>query len=316
MSISRILGWLVIGFGTLGIALATCPGEGVAGAPKIDFKLLYQAALLADQAYQGQSEIIGKYPGKSAWVATPGDTNVQYVLITNTKRKVQVIAVRGTVDDTNWDLNMDTRGINDQKAGILMHHGFRTAAAAIYHDLKPRLKPAYQIYLTGHSMGGAVAAILGTYLVDDKFQVAGIYTFGQPKFTNVAGAKAYRDLPLLRVINQNDVVTALPDTTKDSAHRFAHVGAVINLLSGPYYVYLDVYQTLRLSPGTLGRYFTQMSIPDHKMKWYLRNLRGKLNGAIRVSLADRDKYIVRLKPGQAATTFDKPKVKYNFNTQY
>jgi triacylglycerol lipase len=308
---------MIIGAAALSAGFLAIPHGAAlaAGTPKIDFKLLYQAALLADQSYKGGSEIIGKYPGKKAWVATPGDTNVQYVLIQNDERKIQAIAVRGTVDDTNWDLDMDTRGVKDQKAGILMHHGFRKAAEVIYRDLQPRLKPDYQTYLTGHSLGGAVAAILGTYLVDDKFKVAAIITFGQPKFTNVAGALAYRDLPLLRVINQNDAVATLPDETKDGGQQFAHVGAVINLLSGPYYVYADADQSREFSVGTLGRFVTQISVPDHYMRWYLKNLQGKQNGAIAVSFADRDKYIVRLKPGKAASSFDKPKKQYNFGSQ-
>jgi hypothetical protein len=287
-----------------------------AGTPAIDFGLLHQAALLADQAYQGESEIIGKYPGHSAWVATPGKTNVQYVLIENANRGVQAIAVRGTVDDINWDLDMDTRGIEDQKAGILMHRGFKTAAEVIYQDLRRRLKPDYQTYLTGHSLGGAVAAILGTYLVDDGFKVAGIYTFGQPRFTNLAGARRYRQLPLLRVINQNDVVSALPDLTGGTKEQYAHVGAVINLLSGPYYVFLDAEQAPQFSLGTLDRYLTQISIPDHGMRWYVKNLGGKVDGAILVPLADRNKYIVRLKPGKGAITGNKPRVHYNFGSRY
>jgi len=221
----------------LGVASGVSQASAATGTPKIDFKLIYQAALLSDQAYKGQSEIIGKYPGLSAWVATPGDTEVQYVLIINPKRKVQVIAVRGTANDVNWNLDMDTRGVRDQKAGILMHHGFRKAAEAIYHDVKPRLKRDYRTYLTGHSLGGAVAAILGTYMIDDGFRIAAIYTFGQPRFTNQAGAIAYRNLPLLRIVNQNDVVSAFPNESEGGKHVYAHTGAVINLLSGPYYVF-------------------------------------------------------------------------------
>jgi len=299
----------------LGAVIAMSPAVAAAGTPKIDFKLIYQAALLSDQAYKGQSEIIGKYPGLSAWVATPGDTDVQYVLIVNPKRKVQAIAVRGTANDINWNLDMDTRGVRDQKSGILMHHGFRKAAEAIYHDVKPRLNRDYRTYLTGHSLGGAVAAILGTYMVDDGFRIAGIYTFGQPRFTNQAGARAYRDLPLLRIVNQNDVVSAFPNETASGRHVYAHTGAVVNLLSGPYYVYLDADRAIEFSPGVLGRYFGQISIPDHKMKWYLKNLRGKLDGAARVSFADRNKYIVRLKPGLGATTGEKTKYKTNFGPQ-
>ena len=148
-----------------------------AQSSNINFKLLYHAAQLANQASDGKSDIIGKHPGKSAWVAAPGNTNVQYILIHNDKRKIHAIAVRGTVDDTNWRLNKDTRGIIDKKVGIMMHSGFNAAANAIYRDLRPRLKRGYTTYLTGHSLGGAVAVILGIYLRVDKIKIGGIYTF-------------------------------------------------------------------------------------------------------------------------------------------
>lgn len=305
--------FLSLAAGTLVALLASMLAPALA-APKLDFKLIHQAAMIANQAYEGQSEILGQYPAKAAWVSTPGDTNVQYVLLENPKRKIQAIAVRGTVDEVNWDLDMDTRGVRDEKSGVLMHSGFRKAAAIIYKDVKPRLKRDYQIYLTGHSLGGAVAAIVGTYLVDDKYKVAGIITFGQPRFTNVAGAKTYQNLPLLRVINQNDVVSALPDKLKGGAQQYAHVGAVINLLSGPYYIYADAKQVVEISPGTLGRYFTQISVPDHYMRWYVRNLQGKLDGTVEVGMADRNKYIVRLKPGKAAASGPDTKVQYNFSS--
>ena len=283
-----------------------------AKSPDIDFDLLYRAAQIANKAYDGKSKILGELKGKSAWVATPGTTDVQYVIGYNDQRKVQAIAVRGTANDTNWALDKDTHALKDQKSGILMHRGFRTAAEAIYRDIKPRLKPGYTTYLTGHSLGGAVAAILGIYLQDDGVKLGRIFTFGQPKFTNVAGAKAYANLPLLRVIYQNDTVALLPDSDAQGDQEFAHIGPVINLLSGPYYVYGTAQQTLQFSQGSFGRFLTQVSLPDHKMKWYLQGLRDKLNGAKEVSFKDRNKYIVRHKYGTGVETAPTKK-KFNFN---
>jgi hypothetical protein len=286
--------------------------QGYASAPKIDFKLLYHAAQLANRVYDGKSDIIGAYPGRSAWVATPGNTDVQYVLLHNKRKKNQAIAVRGTINDTNWSSDTDTRGVQDQKAGILMHRGFKNLAQAIYRDLKPRLKPSYNIYLTGHSLGGAVAAILGTYLVDDGYKVAGIYTFGQPKFTNAAGAKVYAKLPLLRVIYQNDIVSTFPDETKSGAETFVHIGPSVNLLSGPYYAFVPADKASSLSQGSMHRFLPQLSVPDHKMKWYLQGLRDKLKDAKRVSFKDRNRYIVRHKRGSGIETTTTRK-RYNFN---
>lgn len=301
-TVLSLLGFVLLGHSTLSLARS----------PNIDFDLLYRAAQLANMAYDGRSKILGELKGKSVWVATPGTTNVQYGIGYNDRRKIQVIAVRGTANDTNWTLDKDTHGFRDRKAGILMHRGFRKAAQSIYMDVKPRLKRGYTTYLTGHSLGGAVAAILGIYLQDDGFKLGRIITFGQPKFTNVAGAKAYQRLPLLRVVYQNDTVALLPDQDGQGDQVFAHIGPVVNILNGPYYVYGSAQQDLQFSQGSFRKMLTQISLPDHKMKWYLQGLRDKLKGAKQVSFKDRNKYIVRHKYGTGVDT-TRPKMKYNFN---
>lgn len=307
-SLLRIAAMIIL----LAGALINHPISSSAKSPDIDFDILYRAAQIANLSYDGKSRILGELKGKSAWVATPGTTDVQYVIGYNDQRNIQAIAVRGTANDTNWTLDKDTYALRDQKSGILMHRGFRTAAEAIYRDVRPRLKPGYTTYLTGHSLGGAVAAILGIYLQDDGVKLGRIFTFGQPKFTNAAGAKAYENLPLLRVIYQNDTVALLPDNDAQGSQEFAHIGPVINLLSGPYYVYGTPQQTLQVSQGSFSKFLTQVSLPDHKMKWYLQGLQDKLNGAKEVSFKDRNKYIVRHKYGTGVETAPTRK-QFNFN---
>ena len=73
----------------------------------------------------------------------------------------QVIAVRGTVNDVNWEHDKDTRGAWTSAPASCRTAGFRSAAEAIYRNVRPRLGEDTKIYLTRHSLGGAVAAILG-----------------------------------------------------------------------------------------------------------------------------------------------------------
>lgn len=296
----------------LGVAVISPSISTSAKSPKIDFDLIYRAAQLSNQAYDGKSKIIANLKGRSARVATPGTADVQYFIGYNDKQKLQGISVRGTANDKNWSLNKDTEIVRDKKAGILMHRGFRTAARTIYQDVKSRLKPGYRTYITGHSLGGAIAAILGIYLQKDGVKIAGIYTFGQPKFTDAAGAKSYENLPLLRAVYQNDAVALLPDNDGQGNKSFAHIGAAVNLLTGPYYAYASAAQTLQFSQGSFGKFMSQVSLPDHKMKWYLQNLRDKLKGAKRVNFKDREQYIVRHKYGSGVDTAP-VKRQYNFN---
>ena len=216
-------------------------------SPPVDFKLIYRAAQLARHAYDQKPKILARYGANITRIATPGKTNVQYILLHDHQRRTQIIAVRGTVDDTNWKLDRDKRIVRDGRSGVLLHRGFRRAADTIFQDIKPWLKPGYTIYLTGHSLGGAVAAILGIYLWDDAYRLGGIYTFGQPKFTNLQGAATYRNLPILRVVYQNDTVSLLQNRTRGDKQQFVHIGPVLNVLTGPYYLYGTAQQATQFS---------------------------------------------------------------------
>lgn len=288
MRLSRLTFFAVL---IAGIVLGR-PATAQVSADQIDFKAVYKFAKLAAAAYEGASTLKG-LSSNVAWVATPGHANVQYFIVVDRERKTQTIAVRGTIDKANWKTNMDTLGVHDRRSGALMHRGYSAAARVIYRDLKPRLKKDYTTNLTGHSLGSAVAAILATYLFDDQYKLGRVYTFGQPKFTNQAGATAYKALPLLRIVHQNDGVAAFPDNIENAGKQYAQMGPMLNLLSGPYYIFIGTDRTIRFSQGSFRRFRSQLSVPDHKMKFYLSNLRYKVAEATRVHPKDRVKYIDR-----------------------
>ena len=64
-----------------------------------------------------------------------------------------------------------------------MHKGFANQLHLIYPKLMTELKkePAKPIYITGHSQGGAVAAIATKAFVNDGLPVAATYTFAAPR---------------------------------------------------------------------------------------------------------------------------------------
>ena len=121
----------------------------------------------------------------------------------------------------------------------------------------------------------------------------GIYGFGQPKFTDKAGSRSLAGLPLIRVIHQNDVAAYFPHKAKNGGQRYEHMGNVINLLKGPHYIIATERQVFKAPPKLVRSVRRQFSLPDHKMKFYRRNLGYKLNGAKRVAFKDRVKYIDR-----------------------
>lgn len=283
------------------------PRDLVDTRSRIDFEQLYHFARKAADTYQETGAIRDRHPGVS-WIATPGHNNVLYFIETDDARRTHTIAVRGTVDDTNWQLDMDTHGAFDEKAGVLVHRGFNTVARTIYVDAASRLNPAYSTWLTGHSFGGVVAAILATYLDRDGYSIAGVYTFGQPKFTNAEGVRRYFHLPILRVVYQNDAVAMLPDAVKSGNARFVHLGPEIVLLNGPYFCYLDEAEAAHKSVRAFSRGMTFSSLPDHKMKWYLQDLSDKLKAARAVPYAKRQQYVKRHRMGTGLGTASAKKV--------
>ncbi|MGF7162542.1 pimeloyl-ACP methyl ester carboxylesterase [Rhodoligotrophos appendicifer] len=277
---------------------------------EIDFEEVYYFAQRASNAYKADAAINTLDPGVS-WIATPGTTDVLYFIEHDHDSRIHTISVRGTASKANWSLDEDTAGIVDAKAHILVHRGFQSAAKMLYADLKQHLNRDYSVYLTGHSLGGAVAGLLALYLHEDGYKIAGVVTFGQPKFTNEAGIAEYGHLPYLRVVDQNDIVPMLPDTTKGGQVKFAHLGTEVTILSGPYYAFLAPSEATKLSLESFEHDAVLSSVPDHKIDWYLANIKDKLQRAQRVDYADRETYVVRHTRGPEQQLQQKT----NFNSQ-
>ena len=113
-------------------------------------------------AYGAKPVIKAKYP-KTIRISSPGDMDVLYFLERDDKAKIQIITVRGAADQRNFSEDLDITVRTDRQAEIPVHAGFDQAARAVYSDAKPYLKRNYKTYVTGHSLGGAVAALVTIY---------------------------------------------------------------------------------------------------------------------------------------------------------
>jgi predicted lipase len=157
---------------------------------KVDFAELYTFAGRAKIAYASEAEIHSKYPA-TIRVSAPGGSDVQYFLEQDDRRRTQYITVRGTVDKKNFSEDLSIGIRDDREIDTPVHAGFDGVAEAVYLDLKPHLKPGYtRAYLTGHSLGGAIAALLALYIMEDGHSVERVVTFGQPQFTNSCRCQA------------------------------------------------------------------------------------------------------------------------------
>lgn len=124
-----------------------------------------------------------------------------------------VLAFRGTevysMQDIKADLNAKTVVC---ESGGNVHKGFDEAFAQLHADIQDYLDDDIQdkkpLFITGHSLGGALATI-ATKKLSFKHGIAGCYTFGSPR---VGDEEWMSDIktPIYRLVNSADPVTMLP----------------------------------------------------------------------------------------------------------
>jgi triacylglycerol lipase len=260
----------------------------------INFGELYTYAERASAAYASNSVIRSKYP-LTVRINSPDQTAVRYFLERNDKTHIQFITVRGTANNENFSEDLTIRVREDRKTDIPVHAGFDLAARAIYDDVNPYLKPGYKTYVTGHSLGGAVAAILTIYLIENGVEVVRVVTFGQPRFTTADGVKRLSFLPLARVVDENDIVPMVPPATATDPRfgPYEQVGSEVILLEGRDIVYLPSHDANRISVGEFWRSISFADLKDHEMKKYLKRIAAKAKGATEVPYNEREKFVSR-----------------------
>lgn len=142
-------------------------------------------------------------------------------LVSKSNIKILTIAGTETLKDVEVDFRVGRVHLNDNTTlaekekhsgdKIFVHRGFRDYADVVLSDgLAERLKSFDgTLYITGHSLGGAVATIASIRLTDsgvDKNRLK-VITFGAPAVGSHALAKVYADkLDLTRVIMHDDVI--------------------------------------------------------------------------------------------------------------
>ena len=263
---------------------------------KIDFVELTAYAGRAKAAYAEEAVIRGQYPA-TVRVSAPGKTDAQYFIERDDRAKVQYIAIRGTANRKNLIEDVEMRIREDLALAIPVHAGFDATARVLYADMKPYLKPGYRTYITGHSLGGALAALLAIHMVEDGYKVDRVITFGQPKFTTTDGVDRLGFLSLTRVVDENDIVPMLPPTTIVNRVYgvYEHAGPEIILLEVPHYVFLPTHDADRISIGEFGRSLNFANLKDHHMDNYLNRLSLKAKGAVEVSYDERENYVAAKK---------------------
>jgi hypothetical protein len=130
-----------------------------------------------------------------------------------------VLAFRGTSrPGEEWDravvqwltnLNFSQVAVKERR----IHAGFVEAVDLVWEHLHGPIRQAAatgsRLWLTGHSLGGALATLAAARLLAESICPTAVYTFGAPRVGDEAFAHAYQPV-LHRVENGNDIVCHVP----------------------------------------------------------------------------------------------------------
>lgn len=133
------------------------------------------------------------------------------------------------------------KGLGPLGHNIMFHHGFCQASVASMDWLRDqikKMKPTSDnkpkpLFITGHSLGGAVGTLTYYALMNAKetamplsrnFEFGGLFTYGSPRVGNLEFSKHFVELakkyeaPVFRHVNDDDLVTRVPFSS------YFHVG--------------------------------------------------------------------------------------------
>lgn len=134
----------------------------------------------------------------------------QAIMVSN--KKFHVLAFRGTESSSMADIKADLKAKTMAcETGGKIHTGFNDAFAAVHIEIQEyidTLEDGKPLFITGHSLGGALATV-ATKKLTYKHGIAACYTYGSPR---VGDEKWMEDIKtsIYRVVNSADPVTMLP----------------------------------------------------------------------------------------------------------
>ncbi len=213
-----------------------------------------------------------------------------------------VLAFRGSKEPKDWLTNVTTqlRNFTIYKDGVTtlssykgrVHTGFFLAWAIIEQSVLSQIskwrsqlhsegKALPPLYITGHSLGGALATMAAASLSDNGVDVAGVYTFGQPRVgdrTFASQLDKHINGKAFRFVNNNDIVPHVPPpfSVWNPTRLYGHVGLVKyfnargTIMPNHTMVNRLMDFGIGIGRGMVGAKFDLIS--DHSMEYYISHL--------------------------------------------
>ncbi|HEY9762412.1 MAG TPA: lipase family protein [Trichocoleus sp.] len=225
-----------------------------------------------------------------------------------------ILVFRGSQQLNDWRTNFKIRLkqftlLADQKSVPpkgMVHRGFLDAWQSVEKDVVTFLRkwetPETRLWITGHSLGGALAAMATISLDCQGFKVSGLYTFGQPRiadWTMVNHMNGKMRDRIYRYANNNDVVPLIPPPLLPWAPTrvYGHMG---------HFRYFDFRGSLRRHSFPFQRIPDRLlgflkafgrpgldSVDDHKMEFYLANLQRAVDKEIEEAKIEEERGLIR-----------------------
>ncbi len=127
-----------------------------------------------------------------------------------------VLAFRGSEPNvTDWVYtDADAVFVETGEGEGRIHRGFYEAFQVVREDIEraiadpEKVPPGLPVYVTGHSLGGALANVAGMELEKVR-TLAAVYTYGSPRVGDDLWASRMK-VPVYRVVNGRDIVPLMP----------------------------------------------------------------------------------------------------------
>lgn len=178
-------------------------------------------------AYQNEETVRETLSTHEVHFIESKETDTQCYVIEDDKNIV--ITFRGTegTDIKDWSTNLAVEIVDECHAGF--DHAYCSVAEKIYSLI--RNKRDKHLYITGHSLGGALANIIFLDLEHIYYMAIKLYTFGSPRVFSKeladelnSGKKSWA----YRIVNNNDIVTRIPPRLSG----YSHFGTLIYIDNG------------------------------------------------------------------------------------
>ena len=192
-----------------------------------------------------------------------------------------IAGFRGADEFGDWLDNIDVVSVEFGFGEV--HKGFLNALLDIWPAIKSRIRELRPVgrhsqhlplWLTGHSLGGAMATLAAAQLIDEDTPFYGVYTFGQPRVGNREFARIYNleaASRSFRFQNNNDIVSRVPARAMGYSHvgNFVYISEDQKTLSSDVGFWFRFLDRVRGAVEDLGD-LNFDGVKDHAMAGYLK----------------------------------------------